>query len=363
MRTILKNILLSTALLSGVAASWSAWSAPRITGLSGEPSHGLEVTISGQDFGTKSPARPYFWAPMEGSADPSPLGLVTRWSSIERMAYGAREGIDGGGALVSVDSSGTWTANVNAEGFSWSDPGQKMYLFRKLKHNFSIFDPVHINWKSWRVWGNVQSTGRVTSAMDGVWNGTFAMDHDVESGQGLYPIDPRPAFGNVGQWNTNEILMRSNTNANGYGDGFFQYRTNGRTTGEVPYQAYDGTRHFKLWDAQTNPQLQRNYIVHGVRANHTMSPSDRYWATDVYLDTTWARVMIGDAPTLDASTHLEIQIPIAWSATAITVVLNTRTFPADKPSYLFVIDQNNNASQGYAFGTPPPKPPPSISVQ
>lgn len=359
-----KNPHVIVPLLLGLALSAPVWSAPQISSVSGDITHGSELSISGQDFGGKNPARPYFWAPMEGSSDPSTLGLVTQWSLISRMEYVEGQGIAGGGALVATDSSGTWTAQVNAEGFSWSDPGQKMYLFRKLKHNFSIFEPVAINWKSWRLWGNIQGSGRLTSVMDGVWNGSVALDHSVESGQSLYPIDDkRAAFGIVGQWNTNEILMRSNTNALGRGDGFFQYRTNGKTLGEIPYQAWDGTRHFKLWDAETNPQLQRNFIVHGVKANHTMGPNDRYWATDVYLDTTWARVMIGDAPTLSESTHLEIQIPIAWSASAITVVLNMRTFPADRRPYLFVIDQNNNASQGYALGVPYPKPPEPVVVQ
>ena len=42
-----------------------------------------------------------------------------------------------------------------------------------------------------------------------------------------------------------------------------------------------------------------------------------YW-DDVYIDTTQARVEIGDAPTYAASRHREIQLPTAWSDSSIT---------------------------------------------
>ena len=141
--------------------------------------------------------------------------------------------------------------------------------------------------------------------------------------------------------------MRSNTNAVGYGDGYFQYRTNGASCGEVPYESYE-TRYLKLWDGNATPRLQRNYLLHGVAANHTMGADDRYWGNSVYLDTTWARVMIGNAATLTGSTQLEMQIPTAWETNSIAVVFNKGAFSTGQTVYLYVIDADNavNAS-GY----------------
>jgi hypothetical protein len=323
--------------------------APQVTQISGTISHGNEIQIQGTGFGLKSPAKPYFWAPMEGSANPSSLGIVTAWGGITDMAYAAGCGPAGGGCLQGDAGDKTWTAKVMATGnFSWAAPGQKMYLYRKLKTNFSIFSPVAINWKSWRVWGTILETGATTSIMDGVWNGNFTMDHTVESGdKGLWPIDGPCGFGTVGQWNTNEILLRSNTNAVGEGDGFFQYKTNGANCGQVPYEAWDGTRTLKLWDSSHTVRLQEFYAVHGVKANYTFGSNERYSATRVYLDTTWSRVLIGNAPALGDSTYLEIQIPSAWSSTAITARANIYDFPAGQTPYLFVVDENNNASTGF----------------
>lgn len=354
--------ILSSLLLSGLSSP-CVMAEPEIFGASGDVIHRGELRIMGAGFGTKSPPEPLFWAPMDESLDPSSLGRISSWASVNNMEFASREGPGGGGALKAINDSGKWTGRVDTPGFYWSDPGQKMYLFRKVKHNFSIFTPVEINWKSWRLWGTVDGSGIATSVMDGVWNGSFAMDHSVESKQNNYPFtDKAAAFGQVGVWNTNEILMQSNTNPDGYGNGFWQYITNGRVAGQIPYQAYDGTRHLKLWDATTNPKLNSNYVVHGVQANHTMGQYDRYWASDVYLDTTWSRVIIGNAPTLSDSTSLEIQPPTEWSANSITVVLNIRGFPPWETPYLFVVDADNNASEGFALSGKLPTSPENVGV-
>jgi hypothetical protein len=358
-------IFLSAAaflLLIGIPASVLAQ--PEIARVDGFVNHGDEIQIQGAGFGGKSPARPLFWAPMDGSADPSPLGLLTSWSDIGGMAYAEGEGPAGGGALKATDSGGIWTAQVNATGdFSWASPGQKMYLYRKLKQNFSYLNPdgsEKINWKTWRLWGEILETGNRTSIYTGASNGTFSMDHSVESQQGLWPINVICAQGSVDNWNTNEMLLQSNTNAVGRGDGFFQYKTNGAMCGQVPYQAWEGTRHLKLWDSVTTPRLQRNFIVHGVKANYTMDPGDRYWATSVYLDTTWARVMIANAPTLTAASILEIQIPTEWSENSIKMQTNKRAFPADQPAYLFVVNSENKASAGFPLTLSAPLPPEDV---
>ncbi|MDP2896296.1 MAG: Ig-like domain-containing protein [bacterium] len=77
---------------------------------------------------------------------------------------------------------------------------------------------------------------------------------------------------------------------------------------------------------------------------------------DVYLDTTQARVEIGDKSTWEQCTHREIQIPTAWSDTSITVTANQGSFENGKTAYLYVIDANGNVNtQGYPimFGEAP----------
>lgn len=325
---------------------------PTISSITGTPTHGSDITINGADFGIKTEPRPQFWAPMDGSAAPSSLGVVTSWAEIQDMAYDADEGPGGYGCLKASSDSGVWTARVDAVGFDWSDPGQKMYLFRKLKQNFSVFTPER-NFKTWRCWGDRISTvdnGLPTSIMAGLSNGTFGMDHLVTPAIGHYPFDDQEvaAFGPVDEWYNNEILLLSNSAADEE-DAEWRYKTNGVVYGNQPYTAWDGLKPFKIWDGDTNPQLERNYIVHAVLPEGEADPADRYWAADVYLDKTWARVMIGNASTLAACTHLEIQIPTSWSGTSVGVRINRRTFPGGDSPYLFVVNEDDVASVGFAL--------------
>ena len=72
---------------------------------------------------------------------------------------------------------------------------------------------------------------------------------------------------------------------------------------------------------------------------------DWYWG-ELYIDTTLARVELGNNPSFAASTHREIQIPTAWSNGSISIKVNKGSFPAGT-AYLFVIDENGNPSAGY----------------
>ena len=72
----------------------------------------------------------------------------------------------------------------------------------------------------------------------------------------------------------------------------------------------------------------------------------QYWEA-VYIDTSWARVELGNNPVYANCTHREIQIPSAWSSSDITVRLNRGSFAPNSLAYLFVTNSSNVASTGY----------------
>lgn len=74
-----------------------------------------------------------------------------------------------------------------------------------------------------------------------------------------------------------------------------------------------------------------------------------YWDT-VYVDSSWARVEVGDASTYGACTHRETQIPVSWSGNSIAVRLNRGSFPSFSGLYLYVVDANGTPSAGYPLG-------------
>lgn len=75
---------------------------------------------------------------------------------------------------------------------------------------------------------------------------------------------------------------------------------------------------------------------------------------DVYFDTTWQRVEIGDNATYASCTHREIQIPTVWADGSITFTANTSGFTSAEQGaglYLFVVDSTGAASSGYRIQT------------
>jgi hypothetical protein len=99
------------------------------------------------------------------------------------------------------------------------------------------------------------------------------------------------------------------------------------------------------------------------------NPGGDVYVDDLYIDTTWARVEIGNASTYAASTEREIQIPSAWSDAALALTANLGQF-ANGPAYLYVFDSTGavNAA-GYPVtigGTPdttPPVAPSGLGIQ
>lgn len=314
-----------------------AFGSPSITEVTGDFSHNKQLTIKGSSFGNKNPAKPYLWAPFDGSLSPSELGIVTSWSGVDHMGYSSNEGVAGSGCLKATDNSGVWTANVN--GFAWNALNQKMYLFRKIKKNFAVDDD--LNWKVWRLWAINFS---LPNTYIQIGNGCFYTEGGVMP-RCAYLTDKTSARGVINEWKTDEIIIKSNS-ALDQADATFEFWVNGALAGHAPYSDYM-THTFKMRDADHDTDMTMNFVVHGVKANTTFPDDYRYWADDVYLDTTWARVMIGNASTLASSTHREIQIPSAWTDGSITITINQGTFAQGTNAYLFVIDADGNASPGY----------------
>jgi hypothetical protein len=89
---------------------------------------------------------------------------------------------------------------------------------------------------------------------------------------------------------------------------------------------------------------------------------------DFYVDYTWARVELGNAPTFSASTVREVQPPTEWSSSRITAKLNRGAFSLGQTVYLYVVDANGNVNAaGYPVvlgggSTPTPPAPKNLRV-
>ena len=88
--------------------------------------------------------------------------------------------------------------------------------------------------------------------------------------------------------------------------------------------------------------LKKRYIIAGVTVLITMLFYSKFahYYDDIYIDSTLARVEIGNSTNYYSSTHRELQIPVSWNNTTITVELNQGSFQAGQEVYLFVINEH-----------------------
>ncbi len=79
----------------------------------------------------------------------------------------------------------------------------------------------------------------------------------------------------------------------------------------------------------------------------------KVWMDDIYMDTSFRRVSLGNAPQYSAVTHEEVQYVDSWSTTEIKFTPNYGSLDRRVPAYVYVYDEEGvpNAT-GIAFESP-----------
>src|SRR5690606_18426184 len=89
---------------------------------------------------------------------------------------------------------------------------------------------------------------------------------------------------------------------------------------------------------KVSADYKRPYIVGFYDSWNDDNLDEDFYSMDyVYIDNTWSRVMIGNAPNYDDCTVREIQVPTSWTNTEISVTTNPASLPSGT-AYLYVID-------------------------
>jgi len=346
----MKRITASVAILAAAFAARPLAAAPSIAAVNGTFGNHQTVTVIGSGFGSKSPAGPLVWADFNSNLNPGSGGVKRSWDENQNIQWSPSEGYGGTGGAKGANGSGEWTLRVDHN--SWSGEGQRMYIFKKEKLNFLVTGPGQ-NWKSWRMW----------PAGNGYPNIYMSTSHGrifVEEigGDGGYWSDIAPT---TTGWQTQEIIFQASSM--NQKNGRLTIRYDGRTVGDGSIMSRSSSR----------PALmQWNYVVHGVAANEaSWSPGwnsgNRLWADDIYVDNTWARVILGNAATYSACSKLEVQIPISWNDGSISMMARTGgVFAQNSTAYLYVFDRDgsvNNAGYPVRIGSAGSGAPPDVGPQ
>lgn len=321
---------------------------PSISGVSGTLADGQEITITGSSFGTKATPAPVTFERFEGVDGTLLYNYDPAW-----IKYYSAYTVDGS-AISNIDShSGTTSAyskgNFETNYFKLppTDTIRVSHWF-KLKDLYFNGEPSFAIVKFLRIGADQDIGGGGVYSGNGIWHlssynpsykgGAYM---NGTNGDGFFSefLDPQIYLAPP-QEKWVQFNMMSKLGTPGVQDGYVEIEIVGtvRKTFTVMNRAVgDDT-------IQHNSVLLGNMAAKGSGSGHNL----QIFSDDVYIDTAWNSVEIGNDPDYFSCTHREMcPITTEWADGQIKASFNPGTLPAGT-NYLFVRGHDGTPSTGYA---------------
>jgi cysteine-rich repeat protein len=346
----------------------------QITDASGPFADRTGVTITGSGFGTKASARPVFYDDFDANdsgrqdgdtifgKDASMYGkwLSETWEQLPRYSsadqrtpssklssYVRMTGATGGhhGDMFMEFSQTSapallidlWT-KLNASGGHWGTGGAWQIKYWRIIDASGLVGDGHSAGIAQGWWSNGYPTPNagffnvIVNATMPQWPNYYQTCKPVCNGIGArfnMSIDGSA-------WNHQTVFLKPGTNISMSDGRVLIYAGGSKFEENMP--TYDPSVPWR--------RAVFNYYL-GIEGDTSTDQVAEIQFDDLYIDTTWQSVWLADAATWDASVHREIQIPIAWSDNSVTFKMNQGTFQNGQTAYLYAVNENGNASNGY----------------
>jgi hypothetical protein len=324
---------------------------PSISGTNGTLQHGSSLTISGSNFGSKPTGAPWKWDSMDGANGErlEPRGWLVHQNNPQPVlsTRRVRPGTTGNAAVLLTQTGG----DVPLFGFGNNDGGY-LSLTGASAANYRPFPtPAWIdywmyfhppsgsnNYKFFRhhanngsgipngFWG-MPGTGGVIGCDGFTWSSMSSISYSTGGpNQVLTCPDIRDKWVHV------QLAFRTSSTSTGQ---FIMY--------------VDGIRRFNVTDFgfESGGSQRANFMIESQQL--TTSGDGEMYIDDFFIENSYARVEIGDAPNYVDSRHRETQIPTSWANGSVSITLNRGSFPNFSNLYLYVINANGVASPGYSL--------------
>ena len=316
-----------------------AVAAPVVTGLGTSIfDHGTSATISVTNPGTKSTVPPHIWDNMEtGGFHPNWGGVsVARINTSDarhgNSAYNGNHNFQGSGG---DGYYGAFEAPSDTRSATWFC----QYWF-KLDTNWNwgagpagSADANLANVKMFRLW---HAGGQENLSFASWRNGLMQYSMElIEPPQQQRDFYSRSNF-TPGVWQCFQFEFISSDI--GVANGTFRWWHNG-------YRVVNNT----TFMTRQNLATYKYPLILGFFNSWIDGGTDRddFYIDDVYIDTSLARVEVGDNVDYNSCTHREVQIPTAWANDEISFTVNTGSFDGEADAYIFVVDENGVKSAGF----------------
>ncbi|MDY6951849.1 MAG: DNRLRE domain-containing protein [Thermodesulfobacteriota bacterium] len=312
--------------------------------MSGVASNGSSVTISGSGFGSKSPAGPILWDNFEDGVDTS--ATVGVWDQIGEEVREETSVVRSGSRCARAELGGSDSYGAMEKACSvGTNEKLYVYLWRRYKNPLTYEQQ-----KALRIYkGGGDSFGLT-------WGYPYGLAAVELCDETKWITNPAH-FPSEDVWYNETFVFQLGSGIDTH-DGFYSY-----AKWDV---GGDGGTVLSVDDA--------NYKCAGYPGDLVTLYIEKYgrgagdneqYVDDVYMDTTWQRVIIGNNQTFSQCTHREIQIPTTWADGQITITVNTGSLPDGLTAYLFVVDAEGDANaNGYPIvigGTGEDTAPPTTS--
>lgn len=334
--------ILLYAQIAGLLFVCNVWAAPIINSASGG-------SISGQNFGTKSPAAPAIWDDFESGSNGSNLanGWTVYKASSGYAKYSNAQAYSGNlSAWNSITQSATsqefrtawktYTASDTSYScwkFKYTVTGSDLYGIMKLSRDTSNYSGAITNVPHYNGPGDTVSQFQPSSS----W---FYRNFNTGNSSSQANVSGMSA----NSWKTIEQYKKLSTP--GVANGGYYFKVNNSLKNSVS----------NFITRESGFTFQMNSHLLGLMyANVRSGTTFNMYVDDVYVDITQARVMVGNQASYASCSQIEVQIPTAWSSTSISFTENQGALSATG-NYIYVIDASGNVSNGkpYSFGEASP---------
>jgi hypothetical protein len=325
---------------------------PSISDVAGSITKGADITIRGNSFGTRNIERALRWDDFESGNVGTKIGAPNQLSYDQQKWKLRSAGASGREPIY--DTNRLRPGSSKSSFHNMAVPNENCYG-SKIGYEFNSATSIYLTWwayyketanktNNWKFFRHYGSSS--THVLVRLSELVFSMS-DLES-QYLSKTIP------MNEWIRLEFIYKAGTN--GYAKYYLHKPGSISLDGDISGNITGGFNYLSIMD------YYRRVVSSGVTTGL------KAWLDDLYIDTTQARVEIGNAIKWSECTHREIQIPKAWRNDQITISANPGSFSKGSTAYLFVVDANGGMNaNGFEIsiggtvtnGSPPPAPTPT----
>lgn len=342
---------------------------PLITVVNGNVIHKGAVVISGSGFGIKPVSAPILWETFENGQSGQSLVAGGVWSGNSYFCYSDQEqrAKHSNLFLKASAEAGVVSGDVHIKVDSWALSRKKLFT-AWFKADLILMNDGQIKIMD-------IERAQLHATAPGLAESVLWCINNCSSG-----FTGSNGWGNMVYWYQGPVLLNlGQMNFNPYYNSSWQYIV--FEYEESNFGVADGK--VNVYKSSTAPlkgviekkslagkmsQIEEGAVAQYAKLRAILasgaSRADAYY-DDVYIDNTWQRVELGNNANYDLCTHREIQIPSSWSDNLISISVNQGSFEDSSDVYLFVVDAEGVASNGYpiSFDTILPSPPSNLIIR